>query len=172
MTSDGQTPLSEVLSAYAQYAPRTRGSDGIPLSSVCSLDLRGVTPDQVREAFGDTPPGELVEFWSHCTVARLFEDVEYGQWGLVLLGPGDAAKRTREEVAERPEDYRAGDIIIGEFLGDLDLLVYSPSDSGHRRLQVALPLDERQYWYGVGESLVAFLRSYLAAEGAKFWTER
>lgn len=62
-------------------------------------------------------PHDLLEFWLACRTARLFEDVEYGQWGLRLLSPSDCARRTEVEFQRRPRDGRDQDLVIGEFLG-------------------------------------------------------
>jgi hypothetical protein len=59
--------------------------------------------------------------------------------------------------------------VIGEFLGDLDLLVLAPGERGDRRVLVALPLDPRADWYGVGASLGDFLVAYADADGDKWW---
>jgi hypothetical protein len=55
--------------------------------------------------------------------------------------------------------------VIGEFLGDLALLVLAPSEPGDRRVLVALPLDDRHDWYPVASSLAQFLENYLQLDG-------
>jgi hypothetical protein len=99
----------------------------------------------------------------------LFEDVDYGQWGLVLLSPTASARRTAEQRARRPDAYRSDDVVIGEFLGDLELLVMAPSEAGNRRILVALSLDDRHDWYPAGSSLAQFLEKYLRSHGDKYW---
>jgi hypothetical protein len=110
----------------------------------------------------------VIELWTVTRTARLFEDVDYKQWGLKVLTPSESAARTASEHVLRPNDYRSDDVVLGEFLGDLELLVIAGSDSGNEVL-VALPLDPRADWYRAAPSLEQFLRRYRVAEGDKFW---
>ena len=102
----------------------------------------------------------------------MFEDVDYGQWGLALLSPTASARRTAEQRALRPADYRPDDVVAGEFLGDLELLVMAPSEAGERGILIALPLDDRQEWYPAAPDLAQFLERYRDQQGAKFWESR
>jgi RNA 3'-terminal phosphate cyclase len=112
---------------------------------------------------------QAVGLWAECREALLFNDIEFGQWGLKILSPGRSAEVTASEAAERTSDFQVYDIVLGEFLGDQELLVLAPSEDGDRRVLVALPLDSRNEWYGVGASLSAFFERYLEAQGDKFW---
>jgi len=127
------------------------------------------TDEEIRSAWPDGLPAELAGAWSVSRESRLFEDVEYGQWGLVLLSSAASAERTAEQRVLRADDYRAEDVVVGEFLGDLELLVLSPSEIGDRRVLVALPLDGRQDWYPAAQDLARFLERYRDQKGAKFW---
>jgi hypothetical protein len=115
------------------------------------------------------PPTELIDMWEACRSARLFEDRNYGQWGLVLLSPTASAVRTAREQSQRARDVRMDDIVIGEFLGDQDLLVLAPSEAGTRRVLIARPLDDRTEWSGVASALCQFLDCYFDHSGEKFW---
>ncbi len=112
-----------------------------------------------------TLPAEIDELWHATGGARLFEDPDYGQWGLVLLSAEASRDRTEVEFEARPADMAQGDIVIGEFVGDQELLVYS-SDAG---VLVALPLDDRSDWFRAAPTLAEFLERYTAAQGEKFW---
>lgn len=126
--------------------------------------------EEIAAAWPDSLiPDDAVELWAVCRSARLYVDTAYGQWGLVLLSPAASATRTAAERAARPDDVTPDDLVIGEFLGDLDLLVISPAERGERRVLVALPLDPRAEWYAVGASLGDFLLAYAEADGAKWW---
>lgn len=128
---------------------------------------------QVAAAWsGVSVPQDVAALWLECKSARLFEDTDYGQWGLVLLSPLASARRTAEERRSRPEDMREGDVVIGEFLGDQDLLVVAPSQGTECRVLVALPLDPRAEWYAVATDLESFLERYFDAGGEKFWERR
>ncbi len=122
---------------------------------------------------GVTVPGKLAEFWRHASGARLFEDTEYGQWGLVLLSPDEAVRETEEFRKDRARDYVDGDLIVGLFLGDQDLLLVrcDPEVEDFERVLVALPLDTRIDWYEAAPNLSVFLEKYERAEGAKYWEE-
>jgi hypothetical protein len=133
---------------------------------------------------GPTPPQEidrlrangrvtedLLGMWEVCREARLYEDVDYGQWGLRLLSATEASARTEVERESRPHDFDQNVLVIGEFLGDSELLVRTTSPVPEGRIEVALPLDDRPDWYVVSSSLADFFRAYRQAHGLKFWEE-
>jgi hypothetical protein len=64
---------------------------------------------------------------------------------------------------------RQDDIVLGEFLGDQELLVLAPSETGRRRILIALPLDGRSDWYGAAHDLPQFLEWYFDHGGEKYW---
>lgn len=131
------------------------------------------TPGEVAAAWGDrSVADEVTDLWSATRTARLFEDTDSGQWGLVLLDPQASRHRTDAERAARPQDVRPDDMVIGEFLGDQELLVFAPSEGGLRRVLVALPVDARSEWFGIGGDLAQFLVAYFDARGDKYWEAR
>lgn len=140
-----------------------------PFRLICSVSDPATEAEVAAAWPAGNLPHELMDLWRIVRTARLFEDADYGQWGLVLLAPQASARRTATELRERPEDLQSGDVVIGEFLGDQELLVLAPAERGARRLLVALPLDPRADWYGVGAGLTPFLRAYFDAGGEKFW---
>ncbi|MCL4854058.1 MAG: hypothetical protein KJZ78_22090, partial [Bryobacteraceae bacterium] len=64
-------------------------------------------------------PADLEEFWGTFSSARLFEDVNYGQWGLIVLDYETSNERTQQLLHERPQDVVRGDRAVGKFIGDL-----------------------------------------------------
>jgi hypothetical protein len=129
--------------------------------------------DEVEEAWsGSALSEDLLELWGVCREARLFEDVDHGQWGLVLLSPTASAARTAQERSARPSDLRPDDVVIGAFLGDQELVVVAPSENGQRRVLIALPLDSRDDWFAAGPTLGVFLARYFDAVGEKYWEGR
>jgi hypothetical protein len=131
-------------------------------------------PGLGAEEIGRTAPAasgfeELRVLWRTTEEAWLFEDTEYGQWGLHLMRPADCINRTSTERSMRPEDFRPDDVVIGEFLGDSELLVFAPSEDGPRRFLIALPLDPRDDWPAAGPSIDEVLRQMLAVNGEKYW---
>lgn len=72
---------------------------------------------------------------------------------------------------QRFREYLLGDLVLGRFIGDSDLLVIrcDPSSSDFGHLLMATPIDPRKEWYRVAESLSAFLALYIKAGGDKAW---
>jgi len=134
-----------VLAGFYAYAEPQDCLDDNPFRLGCSL-ASPATDEEIRSAWPVAPPSELVQAWSVSRESRLFEDVDYRQWGLVVLSPTDSAERTAQQRALRSADYRQDDAVAGEFLGDLELLVIAPSEAGDRKILVALPLDGRHDW--------------------------
>src|SRR6266567_6050588 len=126
----------EVTEALASFRPYTEPWDDLgdnPFKLCCSFS-GPATNEEIRSAWPTASlPAELVDAWSVSRESHLCEDMDYGQWGLVLLSPAASAERTAEQRAQRARAYRPGDVVIGEFLGDLELLVMAPSETGERR---------------------------------------
>jgi hypothetical protein len=136
-------------------------------------------PLRLRSRVGDTAPEDDIgaawpdlpalsatrALWRTTGSAELYQDIDYGQWGLRLLDPLASRKRTDIERSGRPSDFEEGDIVLGEFLGDLELLVVDAMGS----VRVALPIDPRSEWYVAAADLAEFLTRYREAHGAKFW---
>ncbi len=159
--------IEKALSMYKNEPAKRNAGNPFTLSSL--VDAPATMEDVERAWSHAVFPANAVAFWSACRSARLFEDVEYGQWGLVLLDPKSSSIRTKQERAARPKDTHVDDIVIGEFLGDQELLIIAPSEKGARRILIALPLDTRDHWFGAAESLDEFLEKYFQAGGDKFW---
>jgi hypothetical protein len=116
---------------------------------------------EIEQAWpGRRLPGQLIDAWTTARQARLFEDVDYGQWGLVLLSPAASAERTGKELRSRPKDYQPDDLVIGEFLGDQELLVLAGGADRGDKVLIALPLDDRADWIVAAEDLGQFLEAY------------
>ncbi len=124
-----------------------------------------------KETLGITLPLSITQIWDKTSGLRLFEDVNYGQWGLILWSPNQVITEQEKRIAQRKEDFRPGDLIVGEFLGDADMMVLrcdaASPDFGN--VMIALPLDSREEWYLAANSLESFLSQFLAACGNKFW---
>jgi hypothetical protein len=125
----------------------------------------------VRQQLGLVLPDQLIELWSRVGSCRLFEDTRYGQWGLCILDPMAALESTRTFRDERPRNYKIGDLIVGTFLGDADLVLVrcDPSDPDFGRVLIALPIDPRSEWPCAGEGVSDFIGNFLDAGGRKFW---
>jgi hypothetical protein len=157
------TELREVLNRYAAWGePHPVGDDNMVLGNRLGLPA---SPEEIAAAWPDGVDTQAVELWRAVGTGDLFVDIEYGQWGLHLLSPVESARRTVAEQEARPDDYAEGDIVLGEFLGDQDLLVLSAAEG----VLVALPLDKRDQWYTAAPTLTGFLARYYDAHGDKFW---
>lgn len=161
--------MLEIADAIDRFrkAP-TAGHPQNPFRLVSSLPSPA-TMQEIEAAWPSPPPAEVAALWLSCRAARLFEDEDYGQWGLVLLDPQACRARTESERAARAQDLRGDDIVLGEFRGDQELLVLCPSEDGPRRVLIALPLDPRSEWRGAGGGLAEFLERYFATGGEKYW---
>ena len=158
-------------SAPCHYVPE---GEATPLALACQIEDPAAAdwrPSEVEGAVGGVLPSDLRELWKLTGGLRLFEDRQYGQWGLVLWAPEFALRRTAQETDKRPEEFRGGDLLIGEFLGDSDLLLVrcdpDRQDFGHA--YVVLPIDPRANWPSPSPTLGGFLTSYVDSEGTKFW---
>lgn len=166
------TGISEVIDRYRVWEDPQVGSDGNPFTSVCMIDGPALAGERDEAWSTHVPNADAAELWEECREARLFEDAKYGQWGLLLLSPLASVARTDNQRASMPEDFKNDDLVIGEFLGDSEVLVLAPSEKGQNRVLVALPLDPRSEWYAAGDSLADFLIQYLDSRGDKYWEKR
>jgi hypothetical protein len=161
---DLMSALTVALEECARWR-EPRSVPGNPFRLRCSLSPPAAI-EEVAKAWPESalPPG-AADLWRLTRTADLFVDADFGQWGLRLLNPEASATRTRKERALRPTDYEPNDVVLGEFLGDQDLLVIGANGS----VLVALPLDPRQDWYRPATNLSRFLIEFVAKKGAKFW---
>ncbi len=161
--------LSEVFASLTSWEQPPGGDNPFRLS--CRVDP-GASADEIVQAAPSASESEDPrDLWSTSRESRLFEDTEYGQCGLHLLRPADSIARTLADRAHRPDDVRADDVVLGEFLGDSELLVFAPSEVAGRRYLIALPLDPREDWYAAGGSIVEILQRLLEANGDKYWEQ-
>ncbi len=116
-------------------------------------------------------PEDILKFWQVTKSARLYEDINYGQWGLLILSPANALNETETFAKERGLNFIKGDLIIGKFLGDSELLLIRTDDSkeDYGNIIVELPLDPRKEWYYVEKSFTSFLINYSKHKGNKYW---
>jgi len=124
-----------------------------------------------EESVGITLPLAIIHLWDKTSGLRLFEDITYGQWGLILWSPNQVMTEQEKYIAQRKEDFHLGDLIVGEFLGDADLLVLRCDETSpdFGNVMIALPLDSREEWYLAANSLESFLSQFIATKGEKFW---
>jgi hypothetical protein len=128
--------------------------------------------DELERPLNLTLPPSIVALWHNASSLRLFEDVTFGQSGLILLPPNGALKATEFQCRTRASEMRRGDLVVGEFRGDSDLLLVrcdnKSDDFG--RVIVELPIYRREQWLTVGNDLEEFLQEYIRRLGRKYWS--
>lgn len=127
----------------------------------------------LEESLSVTLPQEMEELWNNASSLRLFEDVNYGQWGLIIWAPDQTIAKQRKIILEPrlQQDLRTGDLIIGEFRGDLEMPVLrcDPESEDFGHVIIAAEIDKRAEWPDVGESLTEFLDRFLQSPEEKYW---
>lgn len=163
--------MSKIDEAIANLRREPEGPRDAGLETMCSVGGPALVGEIERAWPGRELPADAIALWTICRRAHLYEDVDYGQWGLILLDPKTSARVTSEKI-RTDKNFRKDDLVIGSFIGDLEHVVIAPSESAQRRILIALPLDKREDWYGVGADLGEFLEGYFQTRGAKYWTEK
>ena len=167
------TALYPILTELEKWRePRLALHDGVPtlFRLSCTLIDEPASPVEILRASGDRG---LSEFWGHHREAELFKDDEFGQWGLHILTPNAALRMTTEERSRRPRDYRDGDLVLGRFYGDSELLILEGArERSESRVRVAMPTDERDDWPTVAVSFQDFLEKFVLSQGQKYWEVR
>ncbi len=79
-------------------------------------------------------------------------------------------EKTRDFI-EGNSDYLKGDLIVGEFLGDSDLLLLrtDPSKNDYGSMMIVTPLDSRNNWNNLELNFYNFITEYVSELGQKFW---
>lgn len=149
-----------------------------------TIAVEGLSPMVLKSSFADTGiqlheidkmsknyPKSLIDFWNISRKAWLFEDIQYGQWGLEIFDPKESSDLTLKFSSERQRDFSHGDLIIGKFIGDSDLLLVrcDIKSIDYGNIIVALPIDPRDDWNFVEESFDVFLNNYANSNGDKYW---
>lgn len=170
MTAIGELMQQLQLDWSVPRAAR-HGGRLVPVPLTCTFSLPATETELSVATWATSVPQPLRDFWLTGNGASLFEDLEYGQWGLRVLSISEALEKTIRFTTDRSEDCRQGDVVIGSFLGDSDQLLIrcDPSNGDYGCVLIALPLDERSEWDLVAPSFEAFLIAYTDAHGDKFW---
>ena len=115
-------------------------------------------------------PEDLQELWQKSNGLRIFEDKTYGQSGLIIWSPQKVLEQ-QQILRQGSDEFQSGDLIIGEFLGDSDLLVVrcDQNSDDFGQLVISLPIDHRSDWYYLPYLLPEFLQKFINSQGEKFW---
>src|SRR5438128_310853 len=138
--------IRQIKAQWSEARPPSHLDPDLPsVVTRCRFAHSGVEVEDLNAILRHRIPDELREFWRVAEWAKLFEDPEYGQWGLHVLTPHEALRETLKYCKDRAKDFVEGDFIVGRFLGDSDLLLIrcqqSVPDFG--QVLVVLPLDPR-----------------------------
>jgi len=151
--------------------------EGTPMPIVLQCSVLPVdqwSSTVLEQELNVTLPSDLEALWNQVSSLRLFEDVTYGQWGCLLWSPGETVKRNQLIPSYRRIDFVDGDLLIGEFLGDADLVLIrcDPSKPDFGSIVVVPPMDPRGDWYLAASSLRQFIGKFLSSPQIKFWESR
>lgn len=108
--------------------------------------------------------GQLRELWRRTSGGLLLVDEEFGICGLTLHDPTQAKQRSRERAEDGYEVDPDSDWVLGEFVGDTDMLVVDERDA----VLVSAGSYPRGEWYRFN-SLAELLRSYVESHAEKYW---
>ena len=167
--------VDEMLRAVQNSEPYTLGDAELVPPMVLRSEAKASVawePSDIENALGVKLPRENELLWSRASELRLNEDVTYGQWGCILWSPVEVVARHKQAVGWRGADnFGAGDVIIGEFRGDTDLVVLrcDPSKSDYGKIVIALAIDSRNEWPFVASSITDFVLQFLSDPERKFW---
>jgi hypothetical protein len=128
--------------------------------------------DAIESSLDLRLPLQLVQVWNHASEIRLLEDITYGQWGCVLWSPREALGKHWDAICLlSPRDFRQGDLIVGDFRGDPDLVVLrcDPSATDYGSVVITMPMDPRCDWPNVAPSIVDFVVQFISDPNKKYW---
>jgi hypothetical protein len=165
-----QEQIQKLKKEHSLPHPLLHGDIMSGLRLKCSFGQPGIPPKEFVNLGLQIPP-ELVEFWQNASNAMLFEDVDYGQWGLQIFPYSEVEVNTKLAQKRRSKQFRPGDLVVGQFLGDLDQLIVrcdaSASDFGS--VVIALQIYPREEWPTVAINFREFLNKYADANGDMYW---
>jgi hypothetical protein len=134
-----------------------------PVSGGCITDFQNCIAGKL--------PHSLLELWHSFGALRLFVDIRFGQWGLVIHDPCEAMRIHELVTSQRTTEFWKSDAVIGEFIGDADVLCVNcdPRSPEYESVFVATAIDKRRTWKSVSPNLQTFLSTYIQGGGDKFW---
>lgn len=171
----GANTVQDVLQKVQTSEPHIVGDADLTPPMVLQSEIKPPVEwrsSEIESALEVKLPDEAIMLWSRASEIRLLSDVNYGQWGCILWSPAEVVARHRQAQSWRgPSAFRPGDVIIGEFRGDTDLVVLrcDPSHQDFGSIVIALGMDPRDHWPCVSSSIVEFITAFMAQPDKKFW---
>ncbi len=164
--SEVQKILDLIIKEWGEPKTAVHRGEEVPFELSCSLS----NPNNAMSNSFKLPKS-LVEFYQLADGSTLFKDDKFGQWGLNILSLSEAFEKTQDFEAERKRDFQQGDLIIGEFIGDSELLLIrcDSSNSDFENVITVNPIDPREDWSMISIDFEIFLVDYYQSQGDKFW---
>ncbi|OBB10244.1 hypothetical protein A5761_27985 [Mycolicibacterium setense] len=138
--------------------------------SIPAPEMEGVTLTcSLGSGLGDSDipvgaTGQLREFWRRTSGGLLLVDEQFGICGLTLHDPTQAKQRSRERADDGYEVNSDSDWVLGEFVGDTDMLIIDADDA----VLISAGSYPRSDWYRF-ESLPDVLSKYVETTAEKYW---
>jgi hypothetical protein len=148
--------MFEFLEEYRDAVIDAPNMDGVLLT--CRL-RDGLTDGEIPAG----APLQAREFWQRTSGGMLLRDLRFGICGLDLNDPDKARKVTRDR-AEFGYDVTESDWVIGEFVGDTDMLLIDENNN----VVISTGSYSRESWYTFA-SLEDVLQKYIASDAEKDW---
>lgn len=148
--------MFEFLENYRDVAVPAPEMDGVVLT--CRLG-DGIAAAGIPQ----DAPAQLRELWSRTSGGPLLVDEQFGICGLTLYSPEESRTRAADRV-EAGYEIAAGDWVLGEFVGDTDMLVIDADGA----VLISAGSYPRDNWYRF-ESLSDVLSRYVAEHAEKYW---
>ncbi|MGV0675697.1 hypothetical protein ABQE62_05825 [Mycolicibacterium fortuitum] len=148
--------MFEFMENYRNVSILAPDIDGVTLT--CSLGSGLSDRDIPVDA-----AGQLREFWRRTSGGLLLVDEQFGICGLTLHNPTAAKQRSRDR-ADDGYDLSESDWMLGEFVGDTDMLIIDANDA----VLISAGSYPRSDWYRF-ESLSDVLSKYVETTAEKYW---
>lgn len=148
--------MFEFLENYRDVTVPLPEMDGVVLT--CRLSA-GIASSDIP----DDAPAQLRELWARTSGGPLLVDEQFGICGLMLHSSAEA-RQTAFDRAAAGYDVSESDWVLGEFVGDTDMLVIDTDGA----VLIAAGSYPRGEWYRF-ESLSDVLSWYVESDAEKYW---
>ena len=118
-------------------------------------------------------PEYLHILWKYASNVYICEEINYGQWGLVLWNPIEVLHNNQGDPRFTAYHLEKGEIIIGEFKGDLDVVIIrcDKNQEDFGKIIIAEGMAPREEYEIVTKSLLEFLEKFMNDPTKKFWLQ-
>jgi hypothetical protein len=122
---------------------------------------------------GKNIPSDLTALWQYASRLHIYEETNFGQWGLIIWNPSETLQNNQSNSILSTYELANGDLIIGEFKGDLEKIVIRCDENNNDRgaITIASSIDPRNEWLTVARSLTSFLNAFIENPDNKYWEQ-